>query len=206
MKHLKKFNEAVIMPEKLSGNFNIDSFESLVKYGEKNGFDVVEYREFYDSLPESDKKTAPPEFGCPPFFALFHSIRKKPMFVVVNKFLIGRFHNFQEILNDIINHEKIHAEQVLRKGNSTYSLPSPTDMEKYFSNKDEIMAFSWTIANGLSKLYRNLKSAINHLDVDDRSFAEYKMIWRDIKKHCDESVIKRYRKYIYMYLEKIFGE
>jgi hypothetical protein len=35
---------------------------------------------------------------------------------------------------------------------------------------------------------------------------EHKMIWSDIKKHCDNDVIKRYRKYIYMYLEKIFDE
>jgi hypothetical protein len=33
--------------------------------------------------------------------------------------------------------------------------------------------------------------------------AEYKMLWPIIKRVCDEDVIKRYRKYIYMYLEKM---
>jgi hypothetical protein len=33
-----------------------------------------------------------------------------------------------------------------------------------------------------------------------------KMMWSDIKRNCDEKTIKRYRKYIYMYLEKMFDE
>jgi hypothetical protein len=34
--------------------------------------------------------------------------------------------------------------------------------------------------------------------------AEHTMLWNDIKRNCDEKTIKRYRKYIYLYLEKIF--
>lgn len=35
---------------------------------------------------------------------------------------------------------------------------------------------------------------------------EHKMLWIDIRRYCDEKIIKRYRKYIYLYLEKIFNE
>ena len=35
---------------------------------------------------------------------------------------------------------------------------------------------------------------------------EHKMLWDDIKRYCDEKIIKRYRKYIYMYLDKIFNK
>jgi len=86
MKYIKKFGlfEAVIMPSGINtGNFN--DFNSLVEYGKKNEFDVVEYNEFYDSLNEADKKTAPPNNGRVPFFALFNPMRKKPMFVIVLK-------------------------------------------------------------------------------------------------------------------------
>jgi hypothetical protein len=214
MKHIKNFKlfEAVIMPQRLDNNSVVNSFESLIRYGQENEFDVVNYDEFYNSLPEADKKTAPPRHGIP-FFALFHPINKRPMFVLVDPNAARFIPNFKEIVDDIIGHEKVHAEQTRRKGDIEYSLPSPTDRKAYFSNKEEIMAFSWTIANGLSKRHRDIKSAMNSLDeefVMHRGMGmrpeEHKMIWSDIKRHCDNDVIKRYRKYIYMYLEKIFDE
>jgi len=108
----------------------------------------------------------------------------------------------KEIINDIIGHELIHAEQLRRKGDIEYSLPSPTDRKAYFSNKEEVMAFSWTIANELSKQTRNVKDAI---DLLSRGFrGQSSDIWSDIKKNCDEKTINRYKKYIYMYLEKMF--
>jgi hypothetical protein len=32
------------------------------------------------------------------------------------------------------------------------------------------------------------------------------MLWNDIKRNCDEKTIKRYRKYIYLYLEKNYSD
>lgn len=210
MKHLKDFKlfEAVIMPSKIESNSMVNSFESAVEYGIQNDFDVVEYDEFYNSLGEGDKRTAPPRRGGPPFFALFHPIRKKPMFVVCDR-NVFMFMPMKEIINDIIGHEKVHAEQTLRRGGIEFALPSPTDRKAYFSNKEEIMAFAWTIANGLSKTKRSLESAMIELDLDipmGMRPSEHKMLWRDIKRVCDEKVIKRYRKYIYMYLDKIFNK
>ncbi len=212
MKHLKHFKifEAVIMPPKIESNSEIHSFESAVEYGIENDFDVVEYDEFYNSLGEGDKKTAPPRRGGPPFFALFHPVRKKPMFVICDR-NVFMFMPMKNIINDIIGHEKVHAEQTKRRGGIEFALPSPTDRKAYFSNKEEIMAFSWTIANGLSKTNRSLQAAMNDLDVpfNPRSVmrpAEHTMLWGDIKRHCDEKTIKRYRKYIYMYLDKIFNK
>jgi len=235
MKYIKNFKlfEAVIMPKKLDNDSVVNSFETLLQYGQENDFDVVGYDEFYNSLPEADKKNAPPRQGVP-FFALFHPVNKKPMFVLVDPNAARFIPNFKEVVDDIIGHEKIHAEQTRRKGDIEYSLPSPTDKKAYFSNKEEIMAFSWTIANGLSKRHRDIKSAMNSLDeetmppegmippqrmrpvmrpgmippagIPPPRLEEHKMIWSTIKNYCDEKVIKRYRKYIYMYLEKIFDE
>lgn len=212
MKYIKDFRmfEAVIMPTVLNNNSVVNSFESLVRYGHENNFNVVNYDEFYNSLPEGDKQTAPPRHGVP-FFALFHPINKIPMFVLVDPNAARFIPNFKEIVDDIIGHEKIHAEQTIRKGDVEYSLPSPTDRKAYFSDKEEIMAFSWTIANGLSKRKRDLESAMKSLDeefVINRGMRpeQHTMIWNDIKKYCDEKTIKRYRKYIYLYLENIFNE
>ena len=205
MKHLKPFKvfEAVIIPQKLENDFVINSFEDLVEYGNQNDFDVVEYDEFYDSLGEADKKTAPPR-GVP-FFALFNPIRKKAMFVICDRNTIRRIPNFKEIVNDIIGHEKVHAEQTIRRDNIEFALPSPTDQKAYFSNKEEIMAFSWTISNDLSKKSQTVEDAIDRLD---REFSrdQWCQIWSSIKRVCDENVIKRYRKYIYMYLDETISK
>lgn len=214
MKHLKQFKqfEAVIMPEPIEDDSNVNSFESAVEFGQRNNFDVVEYNEFFDSLGEADKKTAPPARSVP-FFALFHPIRKKPMFVICDK-NVFRFMPMKEIMSDIIGHEKVHAEQSVRRNGVEFELPNPLDRKAYFSNKEEIMAFSFTIANGLSKTNRSLESAMIELDSQgDNNFrgmgirpAEHKMLWNDIKRFCDEKTIKRYRKYIYLYLEKIINK
>lgn len=203
MKYLKKYKvfDAVIIPPKLENDFQIHSFRDLVEYGIQNNFDVVDYREFYDSLGDVDKKTAPPR-GVP-FFALFHPQRKKPMFVLDNSMMI-RMPNFKNIVDDIIGHELVHAEQTRRRSGIEFNLPSPTEQEKYFSNKEEIMAFSWTIANDLSKTNNDIKGAFDDLDTFGRTQA--KQIWSDIRRVCDKDVIRRYQKYIYMYLEDIFNQ
>lgn len=211
MKHLKTFNifEAVIMPAKIEDDFQVNSFEAAVEFGQRNDFDVVEYDEFYNSLGEADKRTAPPRMGVP-FFALFHPERKKAMFVVCDK-NVFRFMPMKDIILDIIGHEKVHAEQTVRRGGLEFNLPDPRDKKAYFSNKEEVMAFSFTIANGLSKMNRSLEEAMKELDVpfNPRSAmrpAEHTMLWTDIKRNCEEKTIRRYRKYIYLYLDKIFNK
>ena len=210
MKHLKPFNifEAVIIPTPIEDNANVNSFELAVAFGQRNDFDVVDYDEFYNSLSEENKKTAPPRRGVP-FFALFNPIRRKAMFVLSDPNAARFIPNFKEIMLDIIGHERVHAEQSLRKGKIDYKLPSPLDRKAYFSNKEEVMAFSFTIANGLSKTNKSLETATRELDIPFNPIsamrpAEHTMLWSDIKRYCDEKTIKRYRKYIYLYLEKMY--
>ena len=206
MKHLVKFNlfEAVIIPSKIEDNSPISSFGDAVEFGKRNDFDVVEYDEFYNSLGEGDKKTAPPRVGVP-FFALFHPIREKAMFVISDSNAPRFIPNFKEIMVDIIGHERVHAEQSRRKGNIEYSLPSPTDRKSYFSNKEEVMAFSFSISNDLHKQCKNINDAMSLLQKGGFK-GNNAMLWHDIRKFCDEKTIRRYVKYIYMYLEKMFDE
>ena len=212
MKHLRSFKtyESIIVPNLINSNLEIDSYSDLVKYGKENGFDVVEYDEFYKSLPESDRKSAPPRTGGP-FFALFHPINKKAMFVVCDRrFFEGpppfpphmlriahppRKPPYKEIVNDIIGHEMIHKSQSERR-KVEYALPSPMERKNYFSNKDEIMAFSWSIANEISKNSESITGSLKKINRNP--------IWSDIKKICDNKVQNRYKKYIYLYLENIF--
>lgn len=203
MEYLKKFElfEAVIMPSKIEDDSLVNSFQSAKEFGDKHGFDVVGYDEFYNSLSEENKKTAPHRHGAP-FFALFNPVTKRPMFVLVDENAARFIPNFKEIMLDIIGHERVHAEQSLRKGKIDYKLPSPLDRKSYFSNKEEIMAFSWTIATELSRVVRSKEEGMEKLQKGIGGQAGH--IWFDIKKYCDDKTINRYRKYIYMYLDKIF--
>jgi len=205
MKYLKKFElfEAVIIPSKIEDNSVVNSFESAVEFGQRNDFDVVGYDEFYNSLGEADKKTAPPRQGVP-FFALFHPVRKKPMFVLSDPNAARFIPNFKEIMLDIIGHERVHAEQTNRRGDIEFNLPNPMNRKAYFSNKEEVMAFSFTIANELSRVVRTVTEGMEKLQRGIGGQAGH--LWFDIKKYCDEKTIKRYTKYIYMYLDKIFNK
>ncbi len=207
MKYLKnyKFFEKIIIPDKLDNNTPLYNYDDLVRYGNNNGFDVVNYDEFYDSLSEHDKKTAPPKYGQP-IFALFHPIKKTPMFVLCDPNFM-RIPIFKEILDDIIHHERIHSQQSNRM-RIEYTLPNPNNQKEYFSNKEEIMAFSWSIANSLHKVSSSIKEATDKLsDVNKGRMvhSEYFQLWKTIIKVCDESIINRYRKYIYQYLEEMYS-
>ena len=205
MRFLKTFKayEAVIIPTKIEDNAPVNSFQSAQDFGQRNGFDVVGYDEFYNSLSEENKKTAPPRQGVP-FFALFNPVTRKPMFVLVDANAARFIPNFKDIMLDIIGHERVHAEQSLRKGQIDYKLPSPLDRKSYFSNKEEIMAFSFSIAKELSRKVKTVKDGMERLQRGVGGQAGN--LWYDIKKYCDEKTVNRYRKYIYMYLDKMFNE
>ncbi len=201
MKYLKSYKESVIVPDEMSHGI-VNSFNSLVEYGEKNGFDVVDYNGFYQSLSDDDKKTAPPRYASP-FFALFHIERKKPMFVLADANAPRFIPNFKEIVDDIIGHERVHAGQVSRRKGGEYILPDPNVEKNYFSNKEEIMAFSWSISNQILKKSKTFDEAVLKLKSGNIG-GVMGHLWTKINNICDEDVINRYRKMIYQYLDKSF--
>ena len=203
MRYIKKFGivESIIVPDLIDNDVLINSFSDLIQYGKNNRFDVVHYDEFYGSLSDVDKKTAPPDVI--PFFALFHPERNKPMFVLGKTFngrWIGHSNpSFKSVVDDIIKHEMIHGKQISKRNqNVRYNLPDPLDRKEYFSDKMEVMAFSWSIANELSKYFSSVKKCIHGMKSD--------RTWQEISKRCDKKTLDRYRKYIYLYLEDIFSK
>jgi len=209
MKHLKKFKtyEAIILPEQIKDDSKINSIGDLARYGEKNGFDVFSYDDFLLELSEVDKKTAPTR-GKVPFFAFYNISKNKPAFVYDRgiEMAINYMPNFKEILDDIISHERIHQEQNKRVGKEVvYNLPDPKKTDEYFSNKEEIMAFSWTIANDISKYSKNLQIALEKLK-EERFPQMSSQLFKDIKKWTSEKTLRRYKKYIYLYLQEIYKE
>jgi hypothetical protein len=214
MKYLKKFNEAIVDYK----NDNIDALmgeintyprghrfqlEDLVRLGAEYNIEIVDYDTFYNDLPERDKPTAPSKTARESqFFALVNPVTKRPR-VVLNlqmPFIPKDFFD-QVPVGDILKHEQIHVGQHSRRPNIDLPLPEPKDKKSYFSNKDEVMAFAFSVAKEIvkSKSVTTTKQGIDLLNKYPSSFR----IYSDIKKNVDEKTLKRYNKYIYLYLDDL---
>jgi hypothetical protein len=226
MKHLKRFNEAIIdyksdsiksfydecleaiqkdeseKTEPVDKTKGLKSFykkpgmifpPQMKEIGEKCGIEVVDYETFYSELSDDNKKTAPPR-GVPAF-ALVNPDTNKPRVVLstghVDKRLLDHIYH-------MLKHENIHIGQKSRSGGKGPGEGmNPLDRKAYFSNKDEIMAFSQSISDMLmGSNPKDFKSAMMGLNRNP--------LWNDIKRAVDNDVLQRYKKYIYLYLEKEF--
>jgi len=212
MKHIKDFKtfEAIIVPEFQNNSEirRIDDYSDLLKYAEDNNFKAMTYDEFIKYIDPSDRESAPPR-NTAPFFAFYDTRNDIPVFVInsekeISHPMCNRMLNME--IKNIINHELIHKGQS-NKSKVKYKLPSPTNMSDYFSDKNEIMAFSYTLAKSLYDSYGNDYDISGILSKINR-YGSYSMseLWVRIKRYCDEKTIKRYKKYIYLYLEDLINK
>jgi hypothetical protein len=212
MRYLKKFNEAIVDYK----NEDVDDLmaeintyprhhrfqlSDLARLGTEYNIEIVDYDTFYRDLPQRDKATAPPRHAQ--FFALVNPVSKRPR-IVLNlpmPFIPKDFFD-QVPLSDILKHEQIHVGQQSRRPNVDMSLPEPTNKKAYFSNKDEVMAFAFSVAKEIVSMFpevRTPKEGFDKLIENPRRFRLY----GDIKENTDEETLKRYHKYIYLYLEDL---
>jgi len=207
MKYLKRFNEAIVDydTENIRSFYNelkkivtskkITTFEEAVEIGKKNDIEVVDYKTFYDELPtEQIKKDAPPK-GMPAF-ALVNPNSHKARLVLDVPAMDIRLLDF---CYHMLKHENIHVGQMSRKKDKSKGefLGDMRDKKAYFSNKDEVMAFSQSISDMI--MGDNPKTIGDALKVLNKI-----PLFKSIKSSVDPDILKRYQKYIYLYLEKEF--
>ena len=215
MKYLKKFNEAIVDYKNedvdgLMGEINTYprhhrfQLSDLAALGAEYNIEIVDYDTFYRDLPERDKATAPSKTSRnSQFFALVNPVTKRPR-IVLNlgmPFIPKDFFD-QVPVGDILKHEQIHVGQHSRRPNIDMPLPEPSNKKSYFSNKDEVMAFAFSVAKEITSMFPSVKTpkeGINELIRNSRRFRLY----NDIKTNVDEKTLKRYHKYIYLYLEDL---
>lgn len=210
MKHIKTFeqiNEAIIdydhsglmeciteITNELARKRQL-SLSELSNIGNKYNVEFVNYDTFFNDLPESAKSTAPPkDVMRAPIFGLLNVVTGNVRIVVqipnVDLYILG-------FLTHMLKHENIHVDQNRRR-NIEYVMVDPKDKKAYFSDKNEIMAFSHSIADLLINMDRGR-------DINDcLSKINKNPLYQDIKKYVDEKTLKRYHKYIYLYLEMEF--
>jgi hypothetical protein len=196
---LREFYDGVIELITLYTNqANIDYLEidDLKAIGDNHGIEIVTYDEFLDELPDEVKHTAPPRRAG--LFALVNPDTGGPRVVVAIPRIDKRAIDY---IYHMLKHEVIHVEQFRRRPDDVaHNLPDPANQPEYFSNKDEVMAFSHSIADMLitSGRYEDVESAMNSLATIE--------LYTIVKKSVDSKTLKRYHKYIYMYLQNEIGE
>jgi len=213
--YVSMVNEAIIMPkntgemiERLRGDIarkGLLSLDEANDIAEEYGVIFMDYADFYRGLADELKHTAPPRNT--PVFGFF---REDGTICIVITGLDRRgFEGTPHIsamnlgfINHIIQHESIHADQWKRRdGKAEYTLPDPKDSEAYFSNKDEIMAFSQSMIEMMMS-HEGLRNISQLKELLDRN-----RLWQDIKKSgVSEEVKKRYLKYIYQYAEEYLNQ
>lgn len=168
------------------------SMEDINQIANQYGVYFIDYNTFYEELPQELKHTAPPRNT--PLFGFIDS--NNSIKIVVNVPFIG----IRELpfIKHICEHESVHREQWRRRGNNIeWSLPNANDSKEYFSNKDEIMAFSQSIVemitNSRIRAPKTLKGLIDELKYND--------LWKTIKRTVDQDVKNRYLKYITQYFQ-----
>ena len=212
MKYLKKFNEAIIdykneAVDGLMGEINTYprhhrfQMSELTALGAEYDIEIVDYNTFLNDLPERDKATAPPRTAQ--FFALVNPVTKRPR-IVLNlpmPFIPKDFFD-QVPLGDILKHEQIHIGQHSRRPNIDMPLPEPKDQKKYFSNKDEVMAFAFSVAKEIVTMFPTITTPREGIDKLIQNSGRFRL-YGDIKRNVDPFILKRYHKYIYLYLEDL---
>jgi hypothetical protein len=211
MKYLKKFNEAIVDYKNedvdgLMGEINTYprhhrfQLSDLTRLGEEYNIEIVDYNTFLNDLSERDKATAPPRSAQ--FFALVNRVTNK-IRVVLNlpmPFIPKDFFD-QVPIGDILKHEQIHTIQYGKKPFET-PLPEPKDKKKYFADKDEVMAFAFSVAKEIVSMFPEVRTPKEGFDKLTQNVRRFRL-YGDIKQNSDEKTLKRYHKYIYLYLEDL---
>lgn len=179
--------------EKISKYGSI-SFDELRKVGKEFDVDIIRYNEFYDMISDEQRKNAPPSTAM--VFGLC-SPKTNNVCVVIKPDNIDK--SLIDYIYHMLKHENIHLGQTKRKkkvGTGEF-MGNVSNKKEYFSNKDEVMAFSQSISDMIMKM--------NPISFEKSiQMIKHNHLYRDIKGCVGQDILKRYKKYIYLYLKKEF--
>lgn len=174
------------------------NFYQLASMAEKYGIEVVDYNTFYDELPELWKKGEIPHKRVE-IFGLANPVTKRPRLVITIDSIDKKKYNFISI---VVSHEFVHAGQMDRLKPGVIYIPPKTvyDLNVYYSDKQEIMAWSKTIVDDVLKTFnpKSFEEAMENLPK-----AHYYKRIKEVFKN-DPKVWNKYLKNIYNYMKLEF--
>jgi hypothetical protein len=223
IKEMMGINEAVINPKTENINNFIDElylhfddngkpipFDDFILMGKKYNVDIIKLNDYKNNLPSDDKNLPSPSDEDMLRMPMFGYVdpRTNRITMVFSNNVTHFILQFLFFFKQILKHEGVHLGQAGRRPSQTTGeyFGDVMDRKKYFENKDEIMAFANTLVNNfiVFKKPKTLEDAKRIMkkylrDREDR-------MWSDIKNSVDNETLKKYLKYIYLYLEQEFQD
>lgn len=185
-------------------------FDEFVLMGKKYDVDIIKLDEFKNNLPNDDENLSIPSdndmFSIPMFG--YVSPKTNRITIVFGNHTKHFIPQFLFFFKQILKHESVHLGQAIRRPSQTTGeyFGDVSDRKKYFENKDEIMAFANTIVSGFmsSKSPQNFEGAKTMMQKYLKNKED--SMWVTIKNSVDNETLKKYLKYIYLYLEQEFED
>lgn len=162
---------------------------------EEHGVEVVDYETFLEELPDEEYRAAAPPRRTP-VFATVNPVSGSPRVVLQVPIVDQRLWDY---VFHMLKHEGIHVQQWSRREVHPSGLWDVRDRGAYFSQKDEVMAFSHSIVDQLLGMgARTPEEGMGRLG--------RVRLYQDIRESVSKKILKRYHKLIYLYLLKELGE
>jgi hypothetical protein len=145
------------------------------------------------------KSDAPPK-GVPAFGLVNPETHKARL--VLNTDRVDK--RLLDFIYHMLKHENVHVGQKSKKKdkNSGEFLGDVSKTKEYFSNKDEVMAFAFSVAKEIVTMFPTITTPREGIDKLTQNLGRFRL-YGDIKRNVDPFILKRYNKYIYLYLEDL---
>ncbi|NBO22495.1 hypothetical protein EBU94_04035 [bacterium] len=221
MKHLKLFNESIIIPDRkkiekmvedMSGVRTFDNANRISDEYDVKFIPLFDFKKYLKT--EKEKESVPPPMqlwsGGPSVLICYNYYLKK-VIIACQESSLSQIIMFPPIVN-IIEHEFIHKEQDRRRGDFTkrHLEISPVKgaylSPEYLNDYDEMMAYAKNIANDIYEMFGFSNTIDKAFKIGFRpSFEGFGRLIYDMKQNLTQENYKKFKKMVYQYLEDLYN-
>jgi hypothetical protein len=213
MKHLKRFNEAVIKPYDFTDALDkVKSMKEITLEDLKKIFDHMNVEfvnvDYFKSKLQTKKEIELVPVNMPPLLGGIrwgaHNVYTNKMYICIEeRAFLNSINGPQkdkmlDFLEEVLRHESVHKQQAQKRPDITIRNleRSPNDPKKYFGSTDEIMAYADSF------IVQCRKKGLTDDDIIDTLRGGNKVSWiQNVYSKMDLEAQKRFKKYVYQYIK-----
>ena len=213
MKHLKRFNEAVIKPYDFTDALDkVKSMKEITLEDLKEIFDHMNVEfvnvDYFKSKLQTKKEIELVPVNMPPLLGGIrwgaHNVYTNKMYICIEeRAFLNSINGPQkdkmlDFLEEVLRHESVHKQQAQKRPDITIRNleRSPNDPKKYFGSTDEIMAYADSF------IVQCRKKGLTDDDIIDALRGGNKVSWiQNVYSKMDLEAQKRFKKYVYQYIK-----
>jgi hypothetical protein len=213
MKHLKRFNEAVIKPYDFTDALDkVKSMKEITLEDLKKIFDHMNVEfvnvDYFKSKLQTKKEIELVPVNMPPLLGGIrwgaHNVYTNKMYICIEeRAFLNSINGPQkdkmlDFLEEVLRHESVHKQQAQKRPDITIRNleRSPNDPKKYFGSTDEIMAYADSF------IVQCRKKGLTDDDIIDALRGGNKVSWiQNVYSKMDLEAQKRFKKYVYQYIK-----